>query len=141
MANQIQLNHKLLSSGLFYDNTVEGNVGWNSPGWTGAPLYTSVAPSGTDLKYLLFHNVESGYWTDTEIYFYSTSIENRVLYISIPPYETAEWELDYVVHLDSGESIYAIVPSGYGLGNSNGIRPLNYHIYGAEIVTGDIQGS
>ena len=141
MANQIQLNHKLLSSGLFHDNTVQGNAGWSDPGWTGSCLYTSLAPSGTDLKYLLFHNAESAAWIDTEIYFYSTGIQNRALYISIPPYESAEWELDYVVHLDSGESIYGNVPSGYGLDNGNGYLPLNYFIYGAEIVTGDIQGS
>jgi hypothetical protein len=141
MANQIQLNHKRLASGLFYDDTVNGDATWVDPGWTGVPLYTSIAPSGSDLKYLLFHNADSSNWIDTRIYFYGTGIDNRVLYLSIPPDETAEWDLDYVIHLDSGQSIYGNVPTDYGIGGSTVSQPLNYYIYGAEIVTGDLQGS
>jgi hypothetical protein len=122
-----KLTHKLLASGQLKDDTVDGNAGWASPGWTGAPVYTSPASGGTDLKFFLLHNLEEIYGLDTRFHFYGTGLNNRVLYINLPPIETAEWDFGYIVHINSGESIYGNVESGYG-------SKVNYYLYGAETV-------
>ena len=122
---ETNLIHKIIASGQLPDDTIKGNAGWSSPGWTGAPLYTCPASGGTDVKFFLLHNTDDTYGLDTRFHFYGTGLSDRVLYINIPPQETAEWEFSYIAHINSGESIYGNVESGYR-------NKINYFVYGAE---------
>ena len=135
MAKKIDLEHKLLASGLLYDDTVEGNAGWNTPGWTGSPLYTSptgvngIHCSGTDVKLMYFHNTDDTLDLNIKNYFYSTGTTSRTLNLTLPSGNTLEWDFGYVMHLNTGESIYGNVQSGHA-------NKINYHIYGAENMSG-----
>ncbi len=132
---KIDLIHKLLASGQLADSTVEGNAGWVSPGWTGAALYTSpsgingIPCSGTDVKLIYFHNTDDVNALNVKTFFYGTGDANRSLNVEVPKSDTMEWDFGYIMHLNSGEAIYGNIESG----NSN---VMNYHIYGAENLSG-----
>ena len=112
MAKNIDLEHKLLASGRLLNDAVEGDFFWDSPGWTGASLYTvptgveGIACSGTDVKLMLFHNTDDLNDVNIKTYFHATSEENRSLNINIPHSDTMEWDFGYIMHLNTGESIY-----------------------------------
>ena len=135
----LKLIHKRIASGTLFDEESEIHPSAsNYPGWTGSPMYTSHAPSGTDLKYCLFHNYSDYDQCQIQIYLHNTGEENEVVNVEIYPKATIEWDLSYLIHLESGDSVYAKAGSG-----STGGQPpfgltdvVNYHPYGAENWTG-----
>ncbi len=109
---KIDLIHKTLASGQLMNNSLAGEFLYDTPGWTGTPLYTSPAEvngiecSGTDVKIMCFHNTDDFNDVNIKTYFYNTGEDSRSLNINLPYSDTAEWDFGYVMHLNTGESIY-----------------------------------
>ena len=86
-------------------------------------LYDCQALSGVAIKSVIMHNVSNSY-VDARLYLENTGANNnRLLNLSLPEYETVEWDVGYLIHMNSGQKLY---------GEADSANQVNYFIYGAE---------